>query len=84
MDIGTANIRPEEMRRAPHYLVDEFDPSEEFNVVAFAERAKAGHGRRFMLCRIGIPIIVGGTGFCTRALLYDIDFSQHEGKRKIP
>ena len=32
MDIGTAKIRPEEMDGVPHYLVDEFDPSEEFNV----------------------------------------------------
>ena len=41
MDIGTAKIRPEEMDGVPHYLVDEFDPSEEFNVVVFVERAKA-------------------------------------------
>ena len=27
-----------------------------------------------------IPIIVGGTGFYIQALLYDIDFSQHEDK----
>ena len=35
MDIGTAKIRPEEMQGVPHYLIDELDPSEEFNVVAF-------------------------------------------------
>ena len=40
MDIGTAKIRPEEMDGVSHYLVDEFDPSEEFNVVVFVERAK--------------------------------------------
>ena len=27
-----------------------------------------------------IPIIVGGTGFYIQALLYDIDFSEHEEK----
>ena len=78
MDIGTAKIRPEEMQGVPHYLIDELDPSEEFNVVAFVEKSKeamkkieaAGH----------VPIIVGGTGFYIQALLYDIDFSRHEDK----
>ena len=40
MDIGTAKIRPEEMQGVPHYLIDELDPSEEFNVVAFVEKSK--------------------------------------------
>ena len=37
MDIGTAKIRPEEMQGVPHYLIDELDPSEEFNVVVIQE-----------------------------------------------
>ena len=40
MDIGTAKIRPEEMQGVPHYLIDELDPSEKFNVVAFVEKSK--------------------------------------------
>ena len=78
MDIGTAKIRPEEMDGVPHYLVDEFDPSEEFNVVVFVERAKAAMEKIYAAGHI--PIIVGGTGFYIQALLYDIDFSEHEGK----
>ena len=61
MDIGTAKIRPEEMDGVPHYLVDEFDPSEEFNVVVFVERAKAAMEKIYAAGHI--PIIVGGTGF---------------------
>lgn len=83
MNIGTAKITPEEMDGIPHYLVDEMDPSEEFNVVEFKRRAlKAMEQIRR---RGRIPIIVGGTGFYIQALLYDIDFSSHdeeEGYRK--
>ena len=78
MDIGTAKIRPEEMDGVPHYLVDEFDPSEEFNVVVFVERAKDAMEKIYAAGHI--PIIVGGTGFYIQALLYDIDFSEHEEK----
>lgn len=70
--------RPEEMDGVPHYLVDEFDPSEEFNVVVFVERAKAAMEKIYAAGHI--PIIVGGTGFYIQALLYDIDFSEHEEK----
>ena len=78
MDIGTAKIRPEEMDGVSHYLVDEFDPSEEFNVVVFVERAKDAMEKIYAAGHI--PIIVGGTGFYIQALLYDIDFSEHEEK----
>ena len=39
MDIGSAKVMPEEMQGIPHYLIDEFDPSEEFHVVKFQEYA---------------------------------------------
>ena len=78
MDIGTAKIRPEEMQGVPHYLIDELDPSEEFNVVAFVEKSKEAMKKIYATGHI--PIIVGGTGFYIQALLYDIDFSQHEDK----
>lgn len=74
MDIGSAKISPEEMRGVMHYLIDEFEPDEEFHVVRFVKRAKEclseiyGNGN--------IPIVVGGTGFYIQALLYDIDFTE--------
>ena len=40
MDIGSAKIMPEEMNGVKHYLIDEFEPDEEFHVVKFVERAK--------------------------------------------
>ena len=37
MDIGSAKINPEEMQGVPHYLIDELEPSEDFNVYRFQE-----------------------------------------------
>lgn len=78
MDIGTAKITREEMEGVPHYLVDELDPAQEFNVVVFQKMAKEAMERIYR--RNKIPIVVGGTGFYIQALLYDIDFSEHDGK----
>ena len=38
MDIGSAKVMPEEMNGVKHYLIDEFEPDEEFHVVKFVER----------------------------------------------
>ena len=78
MNIGTAKIRPEEMQGVPHFLVDQLDPKEEFNVVRFQEMAKDAMEQIYE--RGHIPIVVGGTGFYIQALLYDIDFSVHESE----
>ena len=66
------------MQGVPHYLIDELDPSEEFIVVAFVEKSKEAMKKIYAAGHV--PIIVGGTGFYIQALLYDIDFSQHEDK----
>ncbi len=76
MDIGSAKIMPEEMDGIKHYLVDEFEPEEEFHVVRFTERAKECLAEIYAEGKI--PIIVGGTGFYIQALLYDIDFSKQD------
>ena len=40
MKIGTAKILPEEMQGVPHFLVDELNPDEEFNVTVFQKKPK--------------------------------------------
>ena len=40
MDIGTAKATKEEMQGIKHYLIDEFMPDEEFNVMIFQKKAK--------------------------------------------
>lgn len=76
MDIGTAKITPEEMEGVPHYLIDEFTPDEEFNVMIFQQYAKAYMNDIYKKGKI--PILVGGTGFYIQALLYDVDFTVNE------
>ena len=77
MDIGSAKIMPEEMEGIPHYLVDELEPTDEFNVYIFQKMARRAMQEIYQENRI--PIITGGTGFYIQALLKDIDFSESKG-----
>ncbi|HKM20800.1 MAG TPA: tRNA (adenosine(37)-N6)-dimethylallyltransferase MiaA [Lachnospiraceae bacterium] len=74
MDIGTAKITKEQMQGVPHYLIDEFEPDEEFNIVIFQKRAKECMKQIYQKGKI--PMIVGGTGFYIQSILYDIDFEE--------
>ena len=76
MDIGSAKIRPSEMRGVKHYLVDELLPEEEFHIVRFQQMAKAAMEEIYAKGKI--PILVGGTGFYIQAITRDIDFTQAE------
>lgn len=76
MDIGSAKITKEEMAGVKHYLIDEFHPSEEFNVVKFKEYAVKYMEEIYNAGKI--PIIVGGTGFYIQAVLNDIEFDKNE------
>ena len=38
MDIGSAKIKKDEMQGITHYLVDELDPKEDFNVFKFKDQ----------------------------------------------
>ena len=76
MDIGSAKIRPEEMKGIRHYLVDVLEPSCEFHVVRFQQMAKQAMAEIYAKGKM--PIVVGGTGFYIQALLYDIDFTENE------
>ena len=67
MDIGTAKVTKEEADGVPHYLIDEFDPDEEYNVMIFQQKAKAYMEE--IWAKGKIPIVVGGTGFYINALL---------------
>ncbi len=74
MDIGTAKIKEDEKQGVPHYMIDEIEPDEEFNVFIFKQKVekyideiyKRGH----------IPMIVGGTGFYIQSIYKDIDFTE--------
>jgi tRNA dimethylallyltransferase len=73
MDIGTAKVMPDEMEGVPHYLIDEFQPDEEFSVHTFQQRSKKH--METIYAKHKKPILVGGTGFYIQSVLYDIEFS---------
>lgn len=76
MDIGSAKIMLEEMDGVKHYLIDELEPSDEFNIVVFQQKAKAA--LKEIYANGQIPIVAGGTGFYIQALLYDINFDNQD------
>lgn len=72
MDIGTAKVREEEKEGIPHYMIDEFEPSQECSVAVFQKKVKGYMDDIYNKGKI--PIIVGGTGFYIRAITHDIEF----------
>lgn len=68
MDIGTAKVSQEERERVPHHLIDIRHVQESFNVVDFYYEAKKCCDA--IIARDRVPIVVGGTGFYFRTLLY--------------
>jgi tRNA dimethylallyltransferase len=68
MDIGTAKVNQEDQARIPHHLIDIRHVQESFNVVDFYYEAR--QSCESILARSKVPIIVGGSGFYFRALIY--------------
>lgn len=68
MDIGTAKVTPEERALIAHHMIDICDIDEVFNVASFAKWAKKA--LLDIIARENVPIIVGGSGFYIRTLLY--------------
>ena len=81
MNVGTAKITKEEMDGVPHHLVDILEPSAPFNVCDFKERATKAIDHIHSLGKI--PLVVGGTGFYIKALLYDTTFEAEEDNTAI-
>lgn len=76
MDIGSAKITEEEKEGVPHFLIDELDPAEEFNIVVFQRLAH--QYMEEIYSRGHIPILTGGTGFYIQSVLYGIEFDENK------
>ena len=77
MDIGSAKPTKEEQAMAKHWLIDEIDPRNPFNVSDYQKLAK-----KYIYDikeRGKLPIVCGGTGLYLNSLIYDMDFSAPEG-----
>jgi len=70
MEIGTAKPTGSEQDRVPHHLIDVVDPDEDFDAERYVALARpliaglTGRGR--------VPLVVGGTGFYIKALIYGL------------
>ncbi len=70
LDIGTDKISKEIREEIPHYLIDIREPEELFSVADFVREADKAIAEIRKKDRY--PIVVGGTGFYIRALLYGL------------
>lgn len=74
MDIGTAKIKPEEMKGIPHYFIDLFSPDHFFSVAEFQEMAS---GKISEINRRGnLAIIAGGTGLYIKSVIQQYKFPE--------
>ncbi|MBN2232756.1 MAG: tRNA (adenosine(37)-N6)-dimethylallyltransferase MiaA [Deltaproteobacteria bacterium] len=70
LDIGTAKPTVAERRAVPHHLVDIIDPDEPYNAARYVADADRAIERIQAAGRL--PLVVGGTGFYLRALIYGL------------
>ena len=80
LDIGSAKIREDEMQGIKHYMISEIDPNINVNINIFKDRATKYIDE--IIINGKTPILVGGTGFYLRAILYDTDFPYEDEKEK--
>ncbi|WP_339719412.1 tRNA (adenosine(37)-N6)-dimethylallyltransferase MiaA [uncultured Paraglaciecola sp.] len=67
MDIGTAKPSAEELKKAPHKLIDILDPAQSYSVSEF--RKDALLAMQDITARGNIPLLVGGTMMYYKALI---------------
>ena len=80
MDIGTAKITKDEMQGIKHYMIDEIDINDNYNVKEFKNRTDKCIEE--IQNKQKIPILIGGTGFYINAILYDTDFLYEDEEKK--
>jgi tRNA dimethylallyltransferase len=70
LDVGTDKVSPELRKEIPHYLIDVVEPTESFSVADFVREANRAVEEIWKKGKY--PIVVGGTGFYIKALLYGL------------
>ena len=80
LDIGSNKVTAEEQAAAPHHMLDVVKPMENFDVFTFQQMAYNLIDE--IHARGKIPIIVGGTGLYSRAVIEGYDFKTRENRDK--
>lgn len=81
MNIGTAKVTKEEMKKIPHHMIDIVNPDEDYSVSDFNEAAQKIINK--LLTNNKVPIIVGGSGLYVNSLIYDLDFGNAKSDEKL-
>lgn len=79
-DIGTAKITKNEMENIPHHMIDVVSADRNLNIKEFKDMAELCIDTIYS--RGKIPVLVGGTGFYIRAMLYDTDFLEEDEEKQ--
>ena len=74
MDIGTAKVSKEQQKIVKHYLIDEVNPDDNFNVALYKELADKYINE--IIAKEKKPIMVGGTGLYINSVINNIKFSE--------
>ncbi len=77
MDIGTGKVKREEMMGVPHHLLDILSPCEEYSLSDYIENGKKAIEE--VSSRGKLPVLCGGTGLYTDALLSGTTLSEASG-----
>ncbi len=85
MDVGTAKPSIEEMERVPHHMIDIVEPSENYSVADFVEKARECIDD--IIDRGKLPVLAGGTGLYMDSIIENIEFgdfgSDQEFRREM-
>ena len=81
MNIGTAKPTAAEMDGVPHHMLDVVEPTENYSVAEYQQRAEAVAEEIF--ARGHQPLFVGGTGLYLRALRHPLAMGQVSGDQNI-
>lgn len=76
MNIGTAKVTEEEKEGIPHYLLDDQEYDEPYNVMIF--QTKCRNAIQMIQEKNKLPILCGGTGLYLKAALYDYAFEEEQ------
>lgn len=74
LQVGTARPTPAEMQGIPHYLVGSQSVFDNFDVTDFVDKAKTAI--KEIVSHQALPLVVGGTGFYLKALLYNLQLGE--------
>lgn len=76
LDLGTGKVTPEEIVGVPHHMLDIIEPNTPYSLAEYQKAAYIVIDD--ILSRGKLPIIVGGTGLYTRAIIEGYDLNSAE------